>query len=77
MASHLFELCRSVYVNARRESGSPVPIVFKLCEDQYAAECGDFIMESVSGCCKWAIKYEAVYAWKKKREADLLDVVSQ
>lgn len=65
--SHEFYICRALYAQAR-EQGAPAVNVIRLCDDLYCAETtdGKLINENVSGCCKWAIKYQMAEDWLKQ-----------
>jgi hypothetical protein len=61
--SHEFYICRDLYQNARKR-GAPVVHVTNL-GGQFAAETADgkILLERVTGCCKWAMKFEVAHKW--------------
>lgn len=69
MSSHDFALCRALYQQAR-QAGSPVIHVLATGSDYYVAESADgaLLSEGVSGCCKWAMKYDLASQWLSTRK---------
>ena len=68
--SHEFCICRAAYQNAR-ERGAPVVNLVDL-GGQFAAETADgkVLVESLTGCCKWAMKFEVAQRWLATNDMD-------
>lgn len=64
---HDIAICRCCYASAR-QSGAPAVNIVDLGGGTFAAETADgkLIVESVSGCCKWAMKFEVAQKWLEK-----------
>ena len=65
--SHYFEGCRSIY-QGLREAGSPVVNIIDLGCGQFCGETADgkVLVESIDGCCRWAMKVEIAQEWLEK-----------
>jgi hypothetical protein len=66
--SHDFHECRRVYVRARN-NGCPSVNIVEFGGGYFAGETSDgsVLVENVSGCCKWAMKYEVVQEWQQQK----------
>ena len=62
--SHHFEICRATYQVAREE-GSPAVNITDLGGGVCCGETtdGKVLREDITGCCKWAMKFEIAQQW--------------
>ena len=62
--SHCFEICRATYQVAR-EAGSPAVNIIDLGGGTFCGETSDgkVLVESIDGCCKWAMKWDIARQW--------------
>lgn len=64
MKEHGFEICRCLYQSARQQ-GAPSVNIISLGPSFNTAETSDgsILKEGITGCCRWAMKYETAIEW--------------
>jgi len=62
--SHNFEICRELFANARSQ-GCPTVHIMDFGNDMFVGESSDgkVLNSQMSGCCRWAMKYDIATQW--------------